>query len=91
MSNLNEYLAGTNPTNATSYFHITRLTPGSPNKIFVYCAPGYFYTLQQADNLALGWIVVSNQTRISPASEGILEMDDSSSDAGGFYRVRLEH
>jgi hypothetical protein len=90
-SNLFEYLTGTNPTNASSYFHITRLTPGSPNKIFVYCAPGYFYTLQRADDLALGWTVVSNQTRISSASEGILEMDDYFSDTGGFYRVRLEH
>jgi hypothetical protein len=91
-SNLFEYLTGTNPTNASSYFHITRLTPGSPNKIFVYCAPGYFYTLHRADDLALGWTVVSNQTRISPASEGILEMDDYYfSLTGGFYRVRLEH
>src|ERR1035437_3543585 len=35
-SNLFEHLTGTNPTNAISYFHITRLTPGSPKKIFVY-------------------------------------------------------
>ena len=89
--NLNEYLTGTNPTNAISYFHITRLTPGSPKKIFVYCAPGFFYTLQRADNLVLGWMVVSNQTRISPASEGILEMDDFFSGTSGFYRVLLEH
>jgi hypothetical protein len=90
-SNLFEYLTGTNPTNANSYFHIVGLTPGSPTKIFVTCEPGKFYTLQRADDLALGWTVVSNQTRISPASEGILEMDDYFSDTGGFYRVRLEH
>ena len=90
-SNLNEYLTGTNPTNAISYFHITRLTPGSPKKIFVYCAPGFFYTLQRADNLVLGWMVVSNQTRISPAAEGVLEMDDFFSGTSGFYRVLLEH
>jgi hypothetical protein len=90
-SNLFEYLTGTNPTNANSYFHIVGLTPGSPTKIFVTCEPGKFYTLQRADDLALGWTVVSNQTRISPAAEGILEMDDYFSDTGGFYRVRLEH
>lgn len=90
-SNLFEYLTGTNPTNAVSCFHITRLTPGAPNKIFVYCAPGYFYTLQQADNLVSGWTVVSNQTRISPASEGVLEMDDLFGGTSGFYRVLLEH
>jgi hypothetical protein len=93
-ANLFEYLTGTNPTNASSYFHITRLAPGSTNKVFVYCAPGYFYTLQRADDLALGWTVVSNQTRISPASEGVLEMDDFSSVTNlyyRFYRVMLEH
>jgi hypothetical protein len=91
MSNLNEYLTGTNPTNAISYFHITRLKPGSPNKIFVYSEPGYYYTLQQADDLALGWTSVSNQIRISTAAEGELEMNDTISGAGGFYRVLSEH
>jgi hypothetical protein len=90
-SNLFEYLTGTNPTNAISYFHITRLTPGSPKKIFVYCAPGFFYTLQRADDLTLGWTVVTNQTQISPAAEGVFEMDDFFSGTSGFYRVLLEH
>jgi hypothetical protein len=90
-SNLFEYLTGTNPTNPISCFHITHLTPGSPNKIFVYCMPGYFYTLQQANNLALGWTVVSNQTRISPTSEGVLEMDDLFGGTSGFYRILLEY
>jgi hypothetical protein len=92
-SNLFEYLTGTNPTNAASYFHITGLTPGSTNRIFVYCAPGCFYTLQEADDLAPGWTVVSNQIPISPGSEGIWEMDDSSGVTNGhyrFYRVLLE-
>jgi hypothetical protein len=90
-SNLFEYLTGTNPTNASSYFHITRLAPGSPNKIFVYGEPSYFYTLQRADNPALGWTNVLNQSRISTASEGELEMDDNFRSAGGFYRVLSEH
>ena len=89
--NLNEYRTGTNPTNAGSYFHITRLTPGSPQKIFVYCAPGFFYTLQRADDLASGWNAVTNQARISPASEGVLEMDDGFNGSSSFYRVLLEH
>ena len=89
--NLFEYLTGTNPTNASSYFHITRLAPGSPNKIFVYGEPSYFYTLQRADDLALGWTNVLNQSRISTASEGELEMDDYFRSGGGFYRVLSEH
>jgi hypothetical protein len=91
VSNLNEYLTGTNPTNAVSYFHITRVTTGSPKKIFVYCAPGFYYTLQRADDLTRGWTIVTNQTRISPATEGVLEMDDFFTGSSGFYRVLLEH
>ncbi len=91
VSNLNEYLTGTNPTNAVSYFHITRVTTGSPKKVFVYCAPGFYYTLQRADDLTLGWTAVTNQTRISPAAEGVLEMDDFFTGSSGFYRVLLEH
>ena len=45
VSNLNEYLAGTNPTNAASYFHIVSVTRGSPTKILATCEPGKFYTL----------------------------------------------
>ena len=90
-SNLFEYLTGTNPTNASSYFHITRLAPGSPNKVFVYGEPSYFYTMQRADDPASGWINVSNQSRISTASEGELEMDDNFRNSAGFYRVLSEH
>ena len=45
VSNMNEYLAGTNPTNVASYFHIVSVTRGSPTKILLTCEPGKFYTL----------------------------------------------
>ena len=90
MSNLNEYLTGTNPTNAISYFHITSLKTGSPNKVFVSSEPGYYYTLQRADGLTSGWLNVSNQIRTSTAVEGILEMDDNFRGSASFYRVLSE-
>lgn len=90
-SNLFEYQTGTNPTNVVSYFHITRLTPGTTNKIFAYTAPAHFYTLQRSTNLALGWASVTNQIRISPAAEGVLEMDDIFSGGSGCYRILQEH
>ncbi len=89
-SNLYEYLTGTNPTNAVSYFHITRVVSAATNRVFVYCAPPYFYTLQRSTNLPSGWMNVTNQIRISPSSEGILEMDDFSSGDWVFYRVVME-
>lgn len=90
-SNLYEYLSGTTPTNAVSYFHITRVTPGLTNRVFVYCTPAFYYTLEHSTNLSLGWANVTNQIRISPASEGVLEMDDHFNGSRGFYRVLLEH
>lgn len=90
ISNLAEYLAGTNPTNADSFFHIAALTFGSPTKIFVTCEPGKFYTLLSADNIATNWTAVTNQTRIPSTNEGTLELDDSFQTNRRFYRVRLE-
>ena len=94
VSNLNEYLAGTNPTNAASYFHIVSVTRGSPTKILATCEPDKFYTLLFTDDLATNWAVATNQFRISSSVEGVLEMDDASSDTNRldrFYRVMLEY
>jgi hypothetical protein len=88
--NMNEYLAGTNPTNANSYFHIVGLTLGSPKKIFVTCEPGKFYTLLCADDVAMSWTTSPGQFRIPSSVEGILELDDSSA-TNRFYRARLEY
>jgi hypothetical protein len=90
-SNLFEYLSGTNPTNAASSFHITRLALGSPTKVFVFCEPGYYYTLQRADGFGTGWTNVPSEIRISPPTEGVLEMDDPLGGTSFFYRVLLEH
>jgi hypothetical protein len=89
-SNMNEYLSGTNPTNANSYFHIVSLTPGSPTKIFVTCEPGKFYTLLCADDVAMSWTTSPGQFRIPSSVEGLLELNDSSP-TNRFYRVRLEY
>ena len=94
VSNLNEYLAGTNPTNGNSYFHIAGLAPGSPTKIFVTCEPGKVYTLLFTDDFATNWTVATGQFRIPSSVEGVLEMDDSSSVTNRyyrFYRVMLEY
>jgi len=91
VSNLNEYLAGTNPTNDASYFHIVSVTRGSPTEILVTCEPGKFYTLLWVDDIATNWLLVNGQYRIPASIEGILEMDDASRTTNRFYRVRLEY
>ena len=90
VSNMNEYLAGTNPTNAASYFHIVSVTRGSPTKILLTCEPGKFYTLLWVDDIATNWTVVTGQYRIPSSIEGVIELDDATSATNRFYRVRLE-
>jgi hypothetical protein len=90
-SNVAEYLSGTNPTNADSYFHIVGLTLGSPTKILATCEPGKSYTLLYADSVDTNWAAVTGQVRIPSSVEGMLELDDSSSATNRFYRVRLEY
>ena len=91
VSDMNEYLAGTNPTNGASYFHIMSVTRGSPTKVLVTCEPGKFYTLLWVDDFATDWIIVAGQYRIPSSIEGVLEMDDASRNTNRFYRVRLEY
>jgi hypothetical protein len=90
VSNLNEYLAGTNPTNTASYFHIVSMARGLPTKILVTCEPGKFYTPLWVDEIATDWTIVTGQYRVPYSIAGVLEMDDASWTTNRFYRVRLE-
>ena len=90
-SNLAEYLAGTDPTDATSCFRITKLTVTVPRKVLVWCPSNMFYTLQRSTNLMSGWVDVPTQVRLSPTTNGIMEMDDPYGGSNGYYRVLLEH
>ena len=90
MSNLGEYLSGTNPTNAVSFFHIISLTLGSPTKVWVTCEPGYSYTLFSASHLDSNWTTVPGQVRIPVSFQGVLQLNDSNSLPARFFRVQVE-
>jgi glucose/arabinose dehydrogenase len=89
-SNLQEFLAATDPTNASSALRITNVTnDGGPAVINVTSATNKLYQLQRSDNLASNsWTTVTNNV---VGTGGIIQLTDI--DAAGvsqrFYRVRL--
>jgi hypothetical protein len=91
MSNLAEYLSGTNPTNAVSFFHIISLTLGSPTRVWVACEPDHTYTLFSASQIGSNWTPVTGQVRIPASYEGVLELNNTNISNGKFFRALVEH
>ncbi|HEY5298240.1 MAG TPA: M12 family metallopeptidase [Verrucomicrobiae bacterium] len=62
-SNYEEFLAGTNPTNAASVFELTALNPNvSTNAVSFNSANGTIYRVQSSDDLAAGaWSILADQ------------------------------
>jgi len=90
MSNMQEYLAGTDPTDPQSRFQIVRVVPNSSGSLIQWSsAQGKFYTVQRSTDLLTGF--VDSQTHI-PATAPLNSAQDTSSTSGGpyFYRIRVE-
>jgi hypothetical protein len=90
-SNLDEYLAATNPADAESVFRITSLAFGAPARVEFTCEPGLFYTLQRADDSLTNWTSVTSQIRVPAQAQGLLELSDPAGARERFYRVLIEH
>ena len=93
MSNLQEFLAGTDPTNSVSYFHIVSITPqGSDILITWTCGGSRTNVLQGTSDLGINFTDISSNLILS----GTGDTPTNYFDAGGvtntalhFYRVRL--
>ena len=90
VSNLKEYLAGTDPQNAASFFKITYVTPVSAD-IQVNCSSvsNRIYQLQRRDSLD----AVSVWTNVGPATPGnggivVLTDPGGATNAAKYYRVQ---
>lgn len=86
-----EFLAATDPTNASSAFRITRVEPGPGGQMivrFTPSSPDRRYTLQQAGQLGAGpWTNVPGQGP-RPGTGGADQMTVSAAtNAKGFFRV----
>ncbi len=76
MSNLNEYRAGTNPTNAASYLKVIFEAPdGSTNVLQFEAVAGKTYTVQFRDSLAGSWLKLADVP--APTSTGPVDVTDA--------------
>ncbi len=91
VSNYNEYVADTTPTNALSYFKIRSATNIAGFKAYYQSSASRKYSLYYTTNLATGvWYSISSQTNI-PGSGGVDSLNDTNAgSAPRFYRIGVQ-
>ena len=86
MTNLQEYLAGTNPRDPTSVFIATvSAAPGGGYTIQFTAMPGKTYTVQYCNSLGGAWQTLSNVS--AQATQTVISVTDSNAPSQRFYRV----
>ena len=90
MNNLQEYLAGTNPTNSSSSLKISPITSySSSNGVSFMSAPGTVYRVQYRDDLASGiWSIAPGQI-VGTGSNIFITDPGVLSAAKRFYRLQV--
>ena len=91
ITNLNEYIAGTDPQDKTDYFHIASITAGTNCVLSFQSALNRLYTLEIRTNLNTGsWTSVSGQIDIV-GNAGLLELSQTNSppETTQFYRIKV--
>lgn len=87
--NYSEFIAGTDPGNARSNFHIDSVAGSAPLSVSVPGVAGRVYTLQRAAGLAAGaWISVAASGPLAASQETVLT-DPVTPAPGAFYRVAV--
>jgi subtilisin family serine protease len=92
MSNLAEWLAGTNPTNAASCLRLTLLLPANTNGVVLRwpSVAGKYYRLERATNLLTGFNTIV-RTNIAATAPTNTETDTAILPSNArFYRVGVE-
>lgn len=85
-SNLEEYIAGTDPTDTASYFHITNCTATADRFLVEWNAvSGRTYSIWQAPSLTNDFVLLTNSIAW-PQSSCTFIPDGTN----GFYRVQVE-
>jgi hypothetical protein len=93
-SNLSEFLAGTNPTNAASFFHITGIEPeGAGLRVSWSTVGGKSYRVQTNGELSgsftdLSGLIAAPGT--GEATTNYLDPGAATSGPARYYRIRLE-
>jgi hypothetical protein len=85
-----EILAGTNPYDASSFFHLTSLSPGDPVVISWSSVPGKTYQVLATTNLLYPMAALSNGVVSASTTTTITYWSDIAPDAlNRFYRIQL--
>ncbi len=89
MNNSQEFLAGTDPTNASSKLRLTALTPNTFNAVASFnSTPGTVYQIQTRDSLSAGfWSIALDQ--IDGTGAGFFIVDPNLSPTNRFYRLQV--
>ena len=90
-SNLDEYLADTDPTNSASYFHITEVHSSVSNEtVLAWQSSEYkYYGIEMSTNLSTNtsWTAISSNIRATPPLNTVTNIIEQ---PGAVYRIRLE-
>jgi hypothetical protein len=91
VSNLAEYLAGTDPNDAGSYLKITSITADgvSSTTITWGSVSNKLYTIQRSENLNDGFIDIAEHILSTPPENSFVDSTINSS-ATMFYRIKVE-
>ena len=85
----NELLAGTNPLDATSYFHIISITNRPPLTVTFTTVTNRVYSLCYATNLiGAPWLVIPGQSNVA-GTVAVMALQDTNTAAVRFYRVKV--
>lgn len=86
ISNLDEYRAGTNPRNNSSFLRITQVSTGPGARVHFNVSAGKTYTLQYTDDLASAtWQRLADAAAIP--NDGATSILDPNSSPARFYRL----
>jgi hypothetical protein len=88
--NIEEYVAGTHPTNGLSYFAATAFTVSSPAVTTVGSVTGRLYTLERSTNLVeAGWTPVGGQVDVLGTGSPLSMTNNDPNQAELYQRVRV--
>jgi hypothetical protein len=93
LSNLQEFLTGTNPTNAASAFHVISVSrSGTDIRVTWMTGAGKTNILQAAANMGGGYSNISPNLVVTGNGDSItnyLDVGAATNTPGRYYRVRL--
>ena len=86
LTTLQEWVAGTDPTNASSFFNILAVSNEPPLTVFFNTTNQRAYSLYSSSNLTSQWMPVPGQVAL-PGNNSIMTLQDTNSASAQFYRV----